>query len=541
MRKHSRQLIIAGSCLALVVAPLAGPARSDPSDSNQLFGCSDGAVEVRINRQSGLHFVRLDAPPPLDVPLVADHPFQFARGPLRSVVVHVASNGPEDGTWHRAENANFALYVEIVSRRNAPGPEKREYWKLSEGATVTRDVYEPGVKLICHGALDVSLAADAHLPILHVSYTQDLGGANADNMTENHLLLDFRAAQPRVLATSECGYNEGGGACTAFDSGQRSRANLRCSWQTAARDFLCSEAVDTPRGHSEFFLLNEHRQPPLRPGEVATIADAAVRLGGRHQQEAVVVRGVGPVRMIRRVRLPSGADVVILGSPGRLHAIRTVGGRMERSISLVPRALVDDQDASTQVAPPQSLEGRGSTLDGTISFSSSPLHSSGALSLLQIVARGIDNARSLLWLGIEDGKAAPVLDALTVASERQSYVQCGRYAVAAAVVAVRSVDSPFLAAVDVQPRVVVTGEVDAGGADGLVWGADGGYGGGYGEEAPATDCLRTGEVRWISGKGFASTVDPSRCVQGEATQPRYVRIDQSGTVTLSTEMPPETP
>jgi hypothetical protein len=74
----------------------------------------------------------------------------------------------------------------------------------------------------------VTPAVDDATALLVLSFTRDLGGANASNWEHARLVLDFRAAEPRVGAAVTCGYNEGGGACTAFDSGTMARSDLSC-------------------------------------------------------------------------------------------------------------------------------------------------------------------------------------------------------------------------------------------------------------------------------------------------------------------------
>ena len=531
MRASLRRQLLENSWVVVAAVAFVTPAIAKPTEGDAAFGCGGGAVDVQLDRSPGLHFVRLNGLPTLRAPLVFHYPFAFGKGKLSSVVIHIVSNGPEDGVWYRAANADFELYAETTRRSGNRGAEVRECWKLVEPPRETRSVYDEGIALSFHGGRDgapisVLLAASPHVPILHATYSQDLGGANADNWTVNDLLLDFRHATPRIVATTECGYNEGGGACTAIDSGEMSRSNLQCSWRSAVHDFLCSETMDGPSGHRDSYLLNEHRVPPLRSGEVATMADAIVRLRAQPSLRAVVVRQAGPVHLVHDLKLPSGLHLIILGSPGRLHAVPVTNARLGRPVNIEPKALPGDERHASETPSPGSSDGGGWTLERSTSFSAGVLQRSGALFVLQIVAHDGD-FRSLIWLGIEDRNTAPVLDALTVATESQTYIQCGRYHFAPAVVAVRAIERPFRALVDVQPTA------STGHQDGLVWGTEWRSEG----DARAIDCLRRGEIRWISGKGFDATVDAPRS-SDPPTQPRYVRIDDTGKVTLSTEAPP---
>lgn len=522
--------------MVAVAVALASPVGGDLVGQDYPFGCYEGPVGVDIDRSPRLHFKRLKALPDLSATLTAKYPFRFAKDKLQSAVVYLTSKGPEGGVWHRETNVDFEIYAETVRRGGAGGraPNSREYWRLVEPPMQTRSVYEPGVKLLFNGRnggmadISVSSAGSPQLPVLHISYGQDLGGANADNWNWNHLLVDFRSAEPRVLATAECGYNEGGGACTAIDSSQMARFDLRCPWRPASGDFLCTEV--TGSAHRDFHLLNPDLPPPPRPGEVATMADAIVRLRGRPHRGAVVVRGVGPVRLVRDVELPAGLHVLILGSPGRFHAVPESGGQFGPPLSVEPRDLSAVLSPATENPPKDALDSNSWTLEGTASFSSFPLHHSDTLFLLRVVAHGIHAARSLSWVGIEDRGATQVLDALTLASESENYEDCGHYSMAPAVVAVHAITRPFRALVDVQPAVSSGGED----TNGLVWGTEGQYAG----QSPVLDCLRRGEISWISGKGFRVVVRAAPCGEGQATKPRYVRVNASGKVTLSEEPSP---
>ena len=529
---------------AVVGLALATVAVADPPDARPGFGCGPGAVGISLDRKPTLRFVRLPALPAMRRTVVGQYSFSFAGGQLRSATIHVTSDGPEGGTWSREANADFDLYAVLERRAGTEdrGTQAREYWKLVDPDAEGKSDYDDEVKLRFHGSsapqtgggsdeallgVLVASAAVPDEPLLHVSYQQDLGGANADNWMENHLLLDFRSFEPRVAVSATCGYNEGGGACTAIDSGMMERVDLACQWQPADRDLLCSESSGS--AHRDFYLLNPGARAPLRPGEVAAVEEALLRLRTRTQR-SVVVRGIGPVSLVGTEDLPSG-PITILGSTGHVYVLPDPPGKPERAVRVDLRGLSSDDSRPLSEAPaPEAGESESWTREGTAVFSSTLLHRSGTLTVLRLVCGEAVGERDLVWLGIEDRGATtpPVVDALVVASERVNYLHCGQYGMGPDVVAVRAVATPFDAVVDVQPVNSTDGR-------GLVWGTDLAPEGG---EPTASDCVRSGSIRWVQGKGFDVVVAEAACSRETRQQARYVRIDPSGAVVLTDQPPP---
>ena len=73
----------------VVVIPFALVAGAEAAEDVRVFGCAAGAVDVSVDPAPLMHFVRLQKPPALAAPLMARYSFEFAKGPLKSVVVHV--------------------------------------------------------------------------------------------------------------------------------------------------------------------------------------------------------------------------------------------------------------------------------------------------------------------------------------------------------------------------------------------------------------------------------------------------------------------
>jgi hypothetical protein len=128
----------------------------------------------------------------------------------------------------------------------------------------------------------------------------------------------------------------------------------------------------------------------------------------------------------------------------------------------------------------------------------------------------------LYWVGVGKGQRLSEIDVVELAGGSR-YGNCGNYDIPASVVAVKAIQRPFRAALQVQPATV-TSEGDA---RAIAWSSDSNDGEG-GE--PPSDCLRPGELRRVGGK-FQSTVNEPNCKPGE--KPGYLQVDDTGKLKLS--------
>jgi hypothetical protein len=499
------------------------------------FGCSGHAVELSLEPNPPLKFVALDGLPPEAISYGSQHEFRFhGAGPFASITFHLAATVAEQQAG-RAFVAKLAVYAATTEENSARAP--MQFWQLAstakrtagDGQTSGQLLFDANRVAACFRAEDsecnfaeLALATpDSGIPLFDISFTQDLGGANAGNWQEAHILMDFRSSPPRVLVTADCAYNEGGGACTAIDSGMAPRSDLQCDWAGEKNDFLCSEIMD-PEGtaHRDYYLLSDARAP-LRNGEVETLGEAAERLKAQ-PKTSVKVRGVGAVAWVGEMELASREKVIVLGSQlldsgARFYFIPESQGRLGTPVILWPHDLVDDHKPSRGT-----LGANDWTVDQGISFISRPLYEDTGLTVLQVVAKFGWNR--LYWVGVGKGQQLSEIDVVELAGGSR-YGNCGNYDIPASVVAVKAIQRPFRAALQVQPATV-TSEGDArpiawssGGSDGSD--ADGGE--------PAGDCLRPGELRWVGGK-FQSTVEEVNCKRHE--KPAYVQVDNTGEVKL---------
>jgi hypothetical protein len=240
------------SCFCVLLLFAAGALRAQEEPHHSPFGCSGHAVEaISYNRQ---------------------HTFRFLyAGPFTFVTFHLAATIGEQPVG-RAIPAKLGIYVETKQDGFPQSP--AQFWQLVSTATQTRSPDRTSERLVfdsnrvaeclrnedpqCEFAEPKLATPDPDIPLLDLSFMEDLGGANANNSQEAHILMDFRFSPPQVLVTADCAYNEGGGVCTAIDSGMAPRSDLQCDWVGDRNDFLCSE-IREPEGsaHQDYYLLSQ--------------------------------------------------------------------------------------------------------------------------------------------------------------------------------------------------------------------------------------------------------------------------------------------
>ena len=505
--------------------------QEDPQHSP--FGCSGHAVELSVEPKPPLKFIPLDGLPREAVSNGSQPKFLFpGAGTFASVTFQLSATVAEQPAG-RAFVARLGVYAATTQENGPRAPIQfwqlvsTAKWSVGEGQTSAQLLFDASRVAACFRGEDsackfaelVLATPDPRIPLFDISFTQDLGGANAANLQEAHILMDFRSSPPRVLVTADCAYNEGGGACTAIDSGMAPRSDLHCDWAGEKNDFLCSEIMD-PEGtaHRDYYLLSDARAP-LRNGEVETLAEAAAKLKAQ-TQTSVKVRGVGAVAWVGEMKLASRENVMVLGSQlldsgARFYFIPESQGRLGTPVIFWPHDLVADHKPSRGT-----LGADDWTVDPVVSFISRPLYEDQGLTILQVVAKSGGNR--LYWIGVGKGQQLSEIDVVELAGGSR-YGNCGNYDIPASVVAVKAIQQPFRATLEVQPPTV-TSEGDA---RTIAWNSDSNDAEGT---EPPSDCLRSGELRWAGGK-FQSTVDPMNCKPGE--KPGYIQVDGTGKVKLS--------
>jgi hypothetical protein len=490
-----------------------------------LFGCSENAVEVSTSKKPPLRFVRLDHPP-ADIAYGNEHRFVFhERRPFDTIFIYFTADLGESQVG-RGSSAGLGIYAEFTISDNVRRSVEDQWWKIE--STLSKPAHSVSSESLRFDAerirgcfeqegecrfADVALATpDPDIALVAVKFGENLGGANANNWTEASLLLDFRQSPPQVLATADCGYNEGGGACTAIDSGQASRSDLSCEWKGEKQDFLCSEDSSPPGdGHRDSYLLSDDTAP-LRVDEVASLAEAISQLRAKGRNASVKVRGVGPVSWIDEIETRSREKVIILGSAEYFYLVREEAGGLKPPLRVEAHPVIDAEQRSLDaVAQPASSVW---TPDHGPNFVARRIVKDAALTVLQVVSHENPASQRLYWIGIDARGRADAVQLVGVGS----YAGCGRFLEPADVVSTGKIAHPFRASVRFQPPTQT-------GLDGesLEWEPNS-------EGEAVSDCIRSGQIVWKDGK-FRGMMNDGKCATPGT--PKYIRVDDSGRITLS--------
>lgn len=495
------------------------------------FGCSAGAVSVNVDKEHPLRFISLTRPPE-NVDSSRDrHQFVFrGMGPFLYVTIHFSATLPESVPG-MGSAARLHVYAETAVSTDDYHAGKKTWWALEPSESSRESRFDNSPDNLWFDAnqiggcfnggteckfADVALATpDPNLPLLAVSFTLNLGGANAANWSESSLLLDFRTMPPKVIVTADCSYNEGGGACTSYDSQEMQRTDLNCDWSAQANDFLCKEENES--GHHDFYLLRD--QPaPLRTNEFSSVQDAVREFRKSDKSLPILVRNVGPVSWLDEIRLNATHSVVVLGSPGKFHFISASGSDLSAPVSLPPHFFLPEEEGEQ--------EGRENsradwTIDLAPSLASRRLYQDQNLTVLQVMEIS-QQPTELFWIGVSKDPANPGFDAMELVGGGR-YAGCATYDIFTSVISVGKISRPFRVPVRIQPSITAS-ETDFP----LQWR-------GSNSTDEIADCIHSGQLFWRDNM-LQGSIDSGECASPE--KPRYVRLKADGTVELSERMAP---
>jgi hypothetical protein len=530
-----------GLVIAVLFAAAISVSAQDTKPQHSPFGCSDGAVSVELDKHPPLRFKLLEAEDERPPSYVEGHKFIFTgEGPFLHVTVFLTATIPEAGVG-TSSTARLSVYVQTAETADEyHSGRNTQWWRLesvpgseidrrNSSATLTFEASRIAGCFGGGGASDCSFAdvapstPDKAVPLISVGFTENLGGANAANWTESRLLLDFRSSPPTVAITADCGYNEGGGACTTYDSQQMERTNLQCDWKGEARDFLCSEE-STPGtgGHSDFYLLGD-ADAPLRADEVGSLSDAVVKFASVGHAAPVKVRGMGPVSWIDELKLEASKSVTILGSSGRFYFVRKHRENVAPEVTVSPHWLLAEDPLPSEIQHKRDTPRPNWTADIPVTFASRTVFRDRRLAVFQAIEKYAQGPTGLYWIGIEYSSPTPAFDVLQLAGGGK-YAGCARYDLQATALSVGRLSRAHEAALRVQPATTES-ETDFP----LVWR-------GERNEQEASNCVRPGKIWWRDQK-FHASADSGDCPTPE--KPRYVKINDDGSITLTDSAQPE--
>jgi hypothetical protein len=531
------------SCLLLFICTAVFAFTQETELGKPTLGChldqENTNIAVHYERRPLLKLVQPSEPPRLGWYSDAKHTFKFyGNSAFTMIQFYFAATMPEE-LQGRASEAELLIYAKTLSPdpRNLHGAPEERWWQLTSPAHHPEDldgttalVFEAAKVAGCFNSNDestcsfaqVALATpDPSIAIFDLSFSVDEGGANANNSTDSHILLDFRSEPPTVLASLECNNNEGGGACTAFDSGTATRSGLRCTWHSETSDFWCDEVQPlagpySRPAHDYFYLIRgDQAPPPSHSCMVDNLAQAAQRLDS--------VDGSCPISYVSHYGEVGFAmktpKLLVLGSPGDKRTLFHFVPRRSKSpqniVSLEPAdvSLAEDSESRQRVLHNIS----GVTPEGTIRYKARQVYSGHHLQVYSVVAKE-GNSHEVYWLGIEDSHGETYYDVLRIATEASYYSGCGRSLVPPAIVSTSKIEAPFYVRVQIQPEILVSDAeetVEFRGSD---------------SDKPTRECVHSATVEWSGGHKFRlRAVSPCE----KSGSARYVHISDEGDIELS--------
>ncbi len=376
---------------------------------------------------------------------------------------------------------------------------------------------------------------DPRRPIVDVQYSSVELHASSSSDTRHHLLLDFRAAAPRVIGFFDETHGGGcGGACMVYSCIFGVGEEVGCRWDAEHDGFFCAHTYrrrDTAwmeRRATSYFHFGTRKPEPPAPAAspVAGGLDPRVdRASTPSEGSTQLVDGFGVVSAITMAAVGKRA-VVLVGAPSlswhfgaRLYAALTEYPRRERLTEIGSRLDIRAQPFTEggpsvdRLEDHDHLEVAAHTPDAPPPrFVATELARIGSVTILRVlVTEG--GAKGVYLVGLELIGDRLVTDAMLVATNGESHLHCNTWRVPASAVGMSVVADPFAVTLDVEPAGVRNdgpGNVD--------------------DDTPARSCRVRATVNWEPGQGFRYEAREERCGPAPA---RRVAIDDAGAISVA--------
>jgi pimeloyl-ACP methyl ester carboxylesterase len=371
-------------------------------------------------------------------------------------------------------------------------------------------------------------AADPAIPLVLVRYQYASTGMSTRADVAVQLLLDFRAAQPNVLAGFASWHVEGGGACGTYDNQSGLKTATSCAWNERRGDFLCTErgvrkdTMWTERSMTRQFWLESGNPALFGSAVAAPFADLLA--GAADGSVTAAVPDLGATHHLANGVLAGGTRFRLFAAPGisheldaRIVAVITRGGEASRLITL-GRVMRIESEPTTSSADEAPI---GAVAEQAASFTAIRVDGgkeNRATAIYKIVVN--EGSGSTMYLvAIDAAQDLPRLHALRLATDAQAYDACAHAAVPETAVRADVVTiAPFAMDIEVEPRrredlVDVDEEEDTSGP----------------MLESSESCAWRGTVRWTADGGFAVEKIADIC----DAHARIAKIEDDGSLSPS--------
>lgn len=514
------------------------------------FSCARGAAFVDDQQLAGL-LALLDAPPK-DLPPAAK-PRTFGPFPdgMSVEFYQFLTGGGEESM---ATETNLHLYLHVLTRKD-----KRWYEFQPHDPTVSKaasravpgsdsNEQNPNQSEAESGKPSTDPAdiftPDPAIPLFQVSYTANWVGANAGGIYGHVLLLDLRSTPPRVAEQLECTYGEGGGVCTAPDSGYGDHTSISCEWNKS--DYVCNQRINLSTGWGErftdtsYYLLSgkdAYAPPPEAVNKIEWIPDRMDRRKGDGQRFLVPDLGDTDEIFSLKQREHELYLMAARGSSPALHMGMAEGNSFDERFFLAEHPFADRpsiavelqpstastltpitfpeadrmREQAAKAAPPPNTARAGGT---PITWKVKKIYGDDSFFVLQVIVKEGD-VHAIYWVGIDQRSSPIAADLYRLSTDALPYYQCNRFVQEENAASYHLVPgAAFHATIDVEPLHITDGN---GGLDTAEEVTD---------QTSGKVCTK--HMSWDRAKGFVFAENP---VCKPANPARSIAISDDGQIT----------
>jgi len=554
---HRTTICAASVTLALFLLSSSLRAQDQPNfnASAGKFQCTDGAEFPSVDDQyRGVSLVSLEAAPK-ELPATKPHTFgPFAPDAMSVEFYQFLTGGAQPSI---ATETELHFYVHVLSPK-----ESRWYELQARGGQADKaDAPSPDAgdqsenpdqtaKAAASEPADIS-TPDPAVPLFQVSYSSRWMGANAEGTFGQVMLLDLRTSPPVVAKHLECTWGEGGGVCTAPDSGYGARTSVSCEWNKS--DYVCNQRVKLSTGWGErftdssYFLLSgkdAYSPPPEAVNAIEYIPDHIDRWKGDGQQ--FLVPGIGDTDEIFALKQREH-DLYLFAARGSSSPLKLTfagGNSLDARFFLAERPFTDrppvavelqpstassltpitypeaDQlreQAAKPAPPPVTTRAAGAP----ITYKTRKIYGKDSFFVLQVTVKEGDH-HVLYWIGLDQRSSPIIADLYRLATDALPYYHCNRFVQEEGAAAYHLVPgASFRAMIEVEPLHITDEEGD------FLDEVDGET------QPPGKVCTK--HVAWDRNKGFVFSENP---VCKAATAPRTISISEDGQITTKPGLVP---
>jgi hypothetical protein len=514
-----------------------------PATAQEPFGCSSTQAESTFNAnisESKVQIVPLtdkaeiaaaEAASPYD----SFEQIDVARFGIKKIDFFLRRNTPPKPEEQEGYPP-FSFYIRTISakqtqwwRLQEPPPEPTENLFLTLNPARPDIGDDTPVKIL-------PAAESASVPLYQLVWNRlEMGQWSVG--VEAHLLLDFRAAQPKVIAQLACNSITAFGACGVYDAQQQAQSNFVCTWDTAKSDFNCEGSFwgGGKRTSKSWFELISNKDIlfAVKPGDPNSLqkfaekAEADASWRGRQVQ----LPSFGNTSHLLRLPLAHDQVVHVFGTYGDLQpfsanfyfVILSKTAPPQEGAIPVSFPLQEPDEAQQQTNLPVPSQNGTTSADeidpnsqvrtgGSLSFNVNSLFTGPSTHIYRLTAKE-DASHAVYWLAIEspspDGKA--LIRGVKLAGDGCSYESCGKYITEPLAIAITMQEGEhFRAQLDVNPPYIS----DEGNER---------------ESQPGCPYLQT--MEW-NQKEWALEPPHSKCARAEI-DPGRITINDDGSITIT--------